>query len=74
MEFNFGRVSSFYPANVLKINFAASIFQGFCLVFKNIFLQEQLPLAASISPLNDLDIFGEFPGRPEQLSVILEKL
>ena len=76
-EFNFDKGFSFYPATVPKINFAAIIFQGFFLAFKNVFFQEQLSLAASVSLLKSLGcslseaiywkgvlkIFGIFPGK-----------
>ena len=76
-ELNFGKASSFLPATVLKTNFTTINFQGFSLAFKNVFFQEQLPLAASFSLLKCvncslsevtyrdgvLKIFGIFPGK-----------
>ena len=52
--FNFGKISSLQPATILKINFAASIFQRFCLAFKNGFFHEQLSLSASVFPLKSV--------------------
>ena len=83
-EFNFGRASSFLPATVLTISLATSICQEFCLAFKNVFFQEQLPLTASLSSLKSagyslpeviywevvLMIFGIFPGKHPCLSII----
>ena len=53
-EFKFGKASNFQPAPTLKIKFAVSVFQGVCLAFKNLFFQQQLSLAASISPLKSV--------------------
>ena len=50
-ELNFGKASSFQPATIIKITFAASVFQRFCLAFKNVFFQEQLSFTAFVSPL-----------------------
>ena len=50
-ELNFGKASNFQPATIIKITFAASVFQRVCLAFKDVFFQEQLSFTASVSPL-----------------------
>ena len=53
-DFSFGEASSFSSAIVLKSNFGAIIFQGFCLASKNIFFKEQPSIAEFVSLLKSV--------------------
>lgn len=87
-DFNFGEASSFSSAIVLKSNFGAIIFQGFCLASKNIFFKEQPSMAEFVSLLKSVccslleaiywkdvlkKIFGIFSGK-QPCSCVINKI